>query len=73
MGTCCANRMSAYCPDCGADLHANPLAALLSHCRRQASNYEQRAMGGADHMVAAATKWRGFATALEALLEGGER
>lgn len=69
MGMCCANQMSAFCPECGANLKANPLAALLSHCRRQAVNYEQQAERGSERMVNAAIKWRSWTTALETLFK----
>lgn len=69
MNRCCANRTSAYCPDCGAELNANPLAELLSHCRHLAERYERQESGGSVGWRGAAILWRERATALEALLE----
>lgn len=69
MGACCANQMSAFCPDCGANLRANPLPALLSHLRKRATEYEGLVKVGSERHGAAADKWRGWVTAVEAVLE----
>lgn len=74
MNDCCNNQHTPYCPQCGTDLRANPLAALRHHVWTQAEGLRKHALRSPGH-VSAARKWGAWLIALDELLEPtkGER
>jgi hypothetical protein len=71
MKNCCKNSTTPFCPDCGANLTADPLRSLLAHVRKTARVERQQAdcVPNSRSRTASAEKWERWVDALAEAIE----